>query len=65
MPRKVPFFTKWAWQQNNMHAYENHETFHWYLTNLELLLCDLCVIYTRIFENQVSKKISLFYDLAI
>ena len=44
---------------------ESWETFHWYLTNLEFLLCDLCVIYTRIFENQVSKKISLFYDLAI
>ena len=44
---------------------ESWETFHWYLTNLEFLLCDLCVIYTWIFENQVSKKISLFYDLAI
>ena len=44
---------------------ESWETFHWSLTNLELLLCDLCVIYTWIFENQVSKKINSFYYLAI
>ena len=29
------------------------ETFHWSLTNLELVLCDLCAIYTWVFENQL------------
>ena len=28
------------------------ETFHWSLTNLELFLCDLCAVYTWVFENQ-------------
>ena len=44
---------------------ESWETFLWFLTNFKMLLCDFCGIYTRIFENWVSKNINSFYYLAI
>ena len=67
IPWKVFFFFLPNELPDKQHACmrESWETFHWSLTNLELLLCDLCVIYTWIFENRNSKKINSFYYLAI
>ena len=44
---------------------ESRETFHWASTNLQLLLCDTCEIYTWIYENRVSKDWDSFHYLAI